>query len=432
MARLSIPKCPSCGAPLELAPGVETVQCQYCDTRSVVQRFAQQHPGLSVVQPPQRMSIALLLTLVLGTVGLSVAGLVLSLVVGRQSVAARNGATQEDVPPIGVSLGGGDSSKLRVRSSPMLGDVDADGRPDIVTLCDETTPESFVCALRGQDGKLLWRSAKLTPEQADSSARVSVVGQQVIVVDSLGKLQAYSLRTGEPSWAGLLGEKARRVCARGGVLGILAADEQFHRFDLGTGKRVGSPESLPRARSHGALPGCDPVYTLRASESPTERIVGWSEFAQEGLAGLQHLPELNAHRALIAQGSKVRFMLGDKAKGSSVAMVAGVENGKSRWLEVVPGIDPLATKVNVTTQLASYAVGKLVVPYALRDNKGMRLACLEAQTGHRLWDVEIHSASQVDCGIVATSEFVYYASWTALYAFQLSDGKRVFTVGKSF
>jgi hypothetical protein len=85
---------------------------------------------------------------------------------------------------------------------------------------------------------------------------------------------------------------------------------------------------------------------------------GWPDFEEYRLPALHDIDGLAAHRALVPSGPGPRFMLGSKAMGTSVAMVAAIGDKRKReWMDVVPGVDPLTTSVNVTTQDAAFSAG---------------------------------------------------------------------------
>ena len=148
---------------------------------------------------------------------------------------------------------------------------------------------------------------------------------------------------------------------------------------------------------------------------------------------LNHLPGMAAHRALTPTSPGLSFELGSREPGTQVAMVAAIENGKVLWKDIVPGIDPLNTDVNVTTILAASDGADVAIPYGMKGSTaGVRMACFEARSGKRLWDVQIHQKSNVDEGITIEAGRVYYASWTALYVLSVRDGKILYQLGHDF
>jgi outer membrane protein assembly factor BamB len=136
--------------------------------------------------------------------------------------------------------------------------------------------------------------------------------------------------------------------------------------------------------------------------------------------------------AIIPSGPGPRFLLGGRSKGSQVGMVAAVDKKKVLWKMMVPGVDPLTTRPT-GVDAGAYEGGFLVVPYDMKDHKdGTRLACFEAGTGKRLWDVQVHKKSQVSSGISISANDVFFASWTALYVFSLKTGQLRYMIGTEF
>jgi len=125
-------------------------------------------------------------------------------------------------------------------------------------------------------------------------------------------------------------------------------------------------------------------------------------------------------------------MLGAPSSGSRVPMVTAVEGKKVLWKSAVPAVDPLTTSVNVTTQVAAYANGRLVVPYELKGNKGVRMAAFDARSGTRLWDVPVHDGTPVSHGIALTDHDVYYATWTAVFVLKADTGELRWRQGIDF
>jgi hypothetical protein len=235
---------------------------------------------------------------------------------------------------------------------PMLTDVNGDGIVDVVGKSRIPAGDAWIAAYDGRDGKVLWKTAPLSKDATPYDARRAVLLDRVISVDALGKVQAYDLRTGTPSWAAVLTDKAARICQGDGVVVVETVDEQRTAFDPATGARRSIAEKAP----------CAAVPTSDADEAPTYRIVGWPSFGALGLPPLHALDGLAAHRALVPNGPGPRFMLGERDKGTRVAMVAAVDGKRVLWKELVPGVDPLTTDVNVTTQAAAFAGDRLVVP----------------------------------------------------------------------
>ncbi|HSQ68154.1 MAG TPA: PQQ-binding-like beta-propeller repeat protein [Polyangiaceae bacterium] len=424
MAKLDTSTCPKCGAPLEIRRDTTEITCPYCGNVAIVD-----HGEVRAPEPPPRTTAGTPLRPAAIAIVPAILGVAIAL--GAALSARHHAASSSASGGGGTALGGLFSSeRLSFDDSPMLADVDGDGTPDVVGHCrtnDGGSESHFLAAYAGATGKPLWRSPP-GPKETFAGMR-ALVGSYIVNVDELGKVQAFHLSNGTPAWSGLLGEKAKWFCADGSSAIIEASDESYTRFDLATGKKATLP-ATGRKR-----PSCAPVYASpRTGETPTFRLIDWPEFAANGLPELHATPGMSAHRALVpvAHGPGPSFLLGSKDKGTSVAMVAAVEGGKVTWKDVVPGVDALTTDVNVTTILAAAGDGRVVIPYGLRNEKGVRMACFDAKSGTRLWDVQVHGASNVETGITVEAGRVYYTSWTALYVLSLADGKRLFTIGYDF
>ncbi|WP_437726246.1 outer membrane protein assembly factor BamB family protein [Sorangium sp. So ce861] len=415
MARIVDTRCPRCGAPLPVQPGMDSVTCQYCGARSLIDRgrkptTAPVPQGMHVVRvAPPSANVAVFA--VMGVVAaMGVAGGVAAFV--TQSAPGASGAR----PVLGIG------PSVQFKDRPMLADVNGDGAPDVIGKSGIPAGEEWIAAFDGRDGKQVWKTAALAKDATGHEARRAVVFDRVISIDGLGKAQAYDLRTGAPAWSASLGEKPKRVCQGDGVIVVETVDDAKHGLEPASGRR--------RELAKGAA--CKPVPSSKDDEAPGYRLVSWSDFDDLGLPELHAIEGMSAHRALVPSGPGPRFMLGRRSKGSQVRMVAAVDKKKVLWKDVVPGVDPLTTRA-MGTEEAAYEGGLLVVPYDMNDHsQGTRLACFDGATGKRLWDVQVHKKSQVSSGISASANDVFFATWTAVYVISLKTGQLRYVIGTEF
>ncbi len=401
-------RCSECGAPIPIPPGADTVTCDYCNTSSFVERGREEvaTPRARVVEvqvrEPLRRGVRLILFLTVAVpIALGLFGLI-------------SGLRDSDSWPA--------ASSSRFRDRPMLADVNGDGFPDVVGKSDNLAGEEWIAAYDGRDGKVLWKTGNLSQDARSVDAMRAIAGDRLLSVDSLGKVQAYDLHTGLPSWSTLLGEKAARFCTVGGEIVVETTDRASHGLDSTSGKK--------RQADGGA---CAPVFSSKRERIPGYQIIGWDRFQAFGLPSLDGIEGISAHRALVPETPGPRFLLGSRSTGSEVAMVAAVDHGHVLWKDVVPAVDPLTTTVNVTTQDGAFSEGLLVIPYDMKDHSGgTRMACFDGKTGRRLWDVQVHRRTQVSSGIAASSTDVFFASWTALYALSLKTGELRYMLGSEF
>ncbi|XXX79398.1 PQQ-binding-like beta-propeller repeat protein [Sorangium sp. So ce134] len=419
MARIVDTRCPRCGAPLPVQPGMDAVTCQYCGARSLVDRgrkptTAPIPQGMHVVRvAPPSGNVAVFA--VLGAVAAMAAAGAVAAYATLGAPGRPSGAGSRPLLGVGPSL--------YFKDRPMLADVNGDGAPDVIGKSGVPAGEEWIAAFDGRDGKQVWKTAVLAKDATGHEARRAVVFDRVISIDGLGKAQAYDLRTGAPTWSVSLGEKPRRVCQGDGVIVVETVDDAKHGLVPASGER--------RALAKGAA--CRPVPSSNADEAPGYRLVGWSDFDELGLPELHAIEGMSAHHALVPSGPGPRFMLGRRSKGSQVRMVAAVDNKKKvLWKDVVPGVDPLTTRV-AGMEEAAYEGGLLVVPYDMNDhNQGTRLACFDGATGKRLWDVQVHKKSQVSSGISTSASDVFFATWTAVYVISLKTGQLRYMIGTEF
>lgn len=436
MARALRLQCPNCGAPLQVNDADTQVVCAYCRHTSVLERPNQPRPQVPVsidvhtIKLPSLVPkfFGLVMLMVVASVGLAgfvayqalrgatdQAGDVMSMLPGaKQLIEQATGA--------GGGAGGFAAPSFQFSDQPQLVDLDGDGHPEIVGLSRQPGGPVWIGAYDGVKLTEIWRTDLLGEDASGPDARRAVVPGYVLSADALGRLQAYHVKTGQPAWATLIGERVREFCFGEGFVRVIAMDKKAHDLAVDTGKRL---ESAPTGE-------CTPVLGTRSTKGPLTSLIGWSEFDDHGLPSLHGVSGISAHRALVVSGTKRAFLLGSKSEGTGYPLVAAVEGKNVLWMDAVAGMDPMKSESNVTTQLAAYFGGKLAIPYEVRGSSGMRMALFEAASGKRLWDQPIHERSQVETGIVMTEHTIYYASWTAVYVLDVATGKRRGLLGSEF
>jgi outer membrane protein assembly factor BamB len=305
---------------------------------------------------------------------------------------------------------------------PMLADINGDGAPDIVGRVREYNVGAWISAFDGTSGAELWRSGLLGKDAEDGYALRGIAHGRFVAVDALGKVQALDLKTGGPAWSTLLGEKADSICAGEGVIVIETADDVRHGLDPQSGK----------SREPGKPAACAVVWSSERDITPTQRIIDWPRFEANGLPHLNSVDGISAHRALVPSEPGPRFLLGSKSKGTAVPMAAAVgDKRKVLWMELVPGVDPLTTGTNVTTIQAGHGGGVLVIPYDMKEREaGVRMAALAADTGARLWDVQVGTNSPFSGGVVVVNDRIFHAIGSIVEVRALKTGELQFTIGK--
>jgi outer membrane protein assembly factor BamB len=437
MAHVLKLNCPNCGAPLQAQPEDKQAVCEYCRHIALLHRPNQAPPPEPSpmhhsVQVEVPRGPSLLWPAIMGMVTtLGIAGGILFFVtreVGDAMKSALPGA-KDMVEKLGREAV---EDKARFSDFPHLSDLNGDGVPELIGLSKVPSGEAWIAAYDGKTQKPLWKTAPLAKDASESYAKRAVVPGLVLAADALGKLQAYSDKTGEPAWAALIGERVQAFCLGEGFVRVLAADKKTHDFALDTGKRIESPAPPPSKKGRDPFADCVPLMGNGNQEGPVYSLIGWSEYDEHGLPGLHALEGITAHRALWVRGTKRAFMLGGKSEGTRYPMVAAVDGKKVLWTEVVSGADPMKSTSNVLTQLAAFADEKLAVPYEVTDRGGARMALFDAKTGKRLWDMPIHQKSHVESGLTMTKDTIYYATWTGVYLVDVATGKTRAFVGQEF
>jgi outer membrane protein assembly factor BamB/DNA-directed RNA polymerase subunit RPC12/RpoP len=410
MPKLESVVCPHCGAPLTLPSQGDHVTCRYCSHSSFIRRGAQpvpQNVQLPVVQARPAASAR----------GVVLAGVVASLgVLATGGFVAYQTSSSGSTPSLLARV-----SSVHFSDQPMLAEVNGDGTMDVLGKSKEPSGETWIVAYDGRDGSELWRTAPLTADAADPGARRGVFGNHLVSFDALGKVQAYHVASGQPAWALLLSDRAQALCAGDGWIVVQSADRAISRIELATGTKravdVAECQLVSLASGHGGAGA---------------HLIGWSDLEEFGLPKIHDVEGLHIGRALVGAPGGTAFLLGARNPGTRVAMVAAARGRDVLWKTLVPGVDPMTTEVNTTTQLAAASARQVVVPYALRGSKGVRMASFDAATGARQWDVSVHSANQVEFGLTMTETDIYYASWTALYVLRADTGEQRLRIGTEF
>jgi LSD1 subclass zinc finger protein len=410
MGKLEASVCPSCRAPLNVHAAATEILCPYCGTLAHVGGGSEPKP-MSPVGGPPRMVVGVSPPAVPPAVWLTLAIVGIALVAAAAFATSRRGA------------GPGKASGLSPEAI-MLGDVNGDGVPDVVGEFHDSQ-RLYLAAFDGATGKPLWRGP--SRPMATRGGQRAVVGDKLIAIDDLGKVEAYRLGSGAPAWSGVLGERAKEFCADGGSVLVRTSDDAWTRLELATGKKSHvTPAGLPPgARGERSRPPCNPVYATSSRDSPRYRSIDAGEFDANRLPDLP-TPEVLGELALVPSEPGPTFFVGFRLKGTAVAMVAAVNGGNVIWKDVVPGVDPLTTDLSVKRSAAA-GDGRVVVPYGSTAGKGARMACFDGRTGQRLWDVALQDAPSV--GLAIEAGRVYYATGRAVYALSLANGAPLFALG---
>ena len=104
--------------------------------------------------------------------------------------------------------------------------------------------------------------------------------------------------------------------------------------------------------------------------------------------------------------------------------------GTAKWVTNVPAVNPLTVKEG-GVEIGAISQGRVMIPYQMQNSEqGMRLSCMDLNTGANLWDVAIPRTGTGSLGgINASDRQVFVGHWTYLDVFELGTGKHMMTIG---
>ena len=304
-------------------------------------------------------------------------------------------------PPIPVTLPGDDVEDFvgRIR-------VVEQGAPE-----DDTDRSLlYVGAFDGATLERRWKVGPLGLYDKDTHAatHVGVSGGRVLVTDATPGWRAIDAATGEILAGGELPLPARRVCQGW----IELTDDSWHRV------------------AEGALETGEPPPTCLALLAPAcAKVLGFRKSWRN--ARCQAAPALEGFHAIYQlENEDARLVLGAPSQGDPVpTLVSLAADGSPNWHQPVAGTRPDAMQGDLQ-DLVDIAHGRVVAQYRL-DEGNTRLTALAADTGHRLWDVEVPQTERGSqaAAMTVTPTRIYLPHWTWLDIFDAASGAFLGTVG---
>ena len=315
-----------------------------------------------------------------------------------------------------------------------------------------------LAAFDGESGDRLWITDPLIPADKLHAARLVRAGKRLLFADHMGRLRALAVATGEVSWQVLLGQQVERIYGAGeGMVRVELKDEQSLVLELTQGKEVQKSVSNQTEGSadQGALAGrqrasahpsrlsartaaCEEVWSGSiGGETALTRVLKKVRPRLQGLNVRYSLLDCEGNQlfalAAASKGARfpvvARFTISDRLLGDS-SYYAG--DAKELWRQPVSEANPLTLK-QYPPEIATFAAGRLVVPYALDDRAAdTRLACFDGESGRRLWDVAIPGSRGGNTkALVATDRRLFVSVYCcSLHVFELETGKHLMTIGR--
>jgi hypothetical protein len=437
MARVVTAQCPNCGAGLELDDRSAVAVCGYCKTSCQIQRHRQRVPPPPVPvfipgapPPPPAAHQPVIMVQSGSPAGCIVAGLAVGLLVVGGAAAffvlgaanTSSGSSSTFTSPISAITSAED--RFQFSSKVLLFDVDDDGTMDAIgeNRSFSDGEKHWLAAFDGKDGKPMWKSEAID-KSIFSEGRAGLAGSRLITVDALGKVRAFDAKTGEADWTAKIAERAETLCAGKGFVGIPTQDQGFSAFD----DRTGKPEKAAKREA------CAPIPTTERDVEAESFIAGWAEFDEVGLPddSPHFIKGYSAHYALVPRAGKIRYLLGEKQPGSGVPMIIAHDDKKQLWVTELPKEEPLNAEPFRGTVVAGYGRGKLVVVYERKNDEGLRLSCLDGESGKHEWDVAVpKNPGDVPSGIAVSKHSVFFTTWTHLHVYSLKSGKARYSIGQ--
>lgn len=308
----------------------------------------------------------------------------------------------------------------------MVGDANGDQVDDVVVgaqVQENNESRRILLALDGNTGAILWQT-KSFAGSSDSGIK-AVVGNRALRANTT-QLTAYDLLTGLKSWEVQLPERVAQFCIddQPGAL-VLTKDKEVRRVDLATGKLATEGKVLPRHVSPEKSPDLIPCHPASSPSFPSRGVgVGVTSVISPQIDGMgvDHVLEQRKQQLLVA--------VGYKSPGSRVPTLAGVDRqGKTLWKSEVPKSSPLAAAEGAPMAV-TLARGRVIVAFQNVQDKTLRLAAFSLKDGQRHFEVTVQTPDPDWANLVATDRLIVLRNRWRLKAFQLTDGKPLWTYGK--
>jgi hypothetical protein len=398
LARLVAAQCPNCGAGLTVPPGAEWVTCGYCRVSSFVQRARSpaQAPapaavpvGTPVIHVPESGGFAWL------WIGLVV---VVSAAVAFVAFELNNRL-----------------ANVALLMQPLLFDVNRDGADDVLIVGANTgNPARHLRALDAYTGTTLWK----TDDLGTDVEHVALAGDAVLWLSS-SKLRGFDATTGRERFARDLPERVTGVCEAGATFQLHTADDLVHAIDPGTGAltTIGKP-AAPAGGSDA--PSCTPAWSTFATFG---RLVRPDDSAKVHVEGMTTSTALR-----FGSDALPALLLGSRAQGSAVPMLAGVRDGQTLWTVELPSTAPLEVHPG-DPEGATIAAARAYASYERTSARGFTVVAVSLTNGERYWETAVPRESYASVTLRASDRHVFARGDFSLYALAATDGRLLWRVG---
>ena len=415
-------KCSHCAAVLKVDPDRDFIDCEYCGTRSTVQRRTR------VFQMPRPVKVATVATTAPQRIALQVvnkARMLVSLLSTLITFAFIGGifwfVNRQVEKATGTSVVGhikkgvtGPSNMTWLGHGPaLLAQVDRDRILDPVGRVRYvgTSDTCHLAAFSGATGERLWQSEALGSYSDTYQGRVIQLDKMFLFADPRGSLTAFRANDGGKLWSVALSDKVERACRLGpGELAVQTADKSWQTVSAATGaaRKSSGPQSCSRLPDDDEKTG-DPELTVMTP-------------------GSLRLPGLSVAR-VVQRGRGAPIAVGTKQPGTSVPMLARLDRSRALWKAEVPAHSPLAARSSAP-ELVAVTDSQACAIYEMQDSSPPRLTCFDLKSGVRRLDAEIAKGTTIVMrALVWRDGRFYLSSWGHLQVLEGGTGRRIHLIG---
>lgn len=417
-------KCSQCAAVLKVEPDRDFVDCDYCGTRSTVQRrtrvFQIPRPVVAPVkvaaETPRvavqlvnrtRMVVSLLSTLFT----FALIGGIFWFV--NKQVERATGKSVLGLAKSAASGGGGGRMTWLGHGPALLENLDKDRIPDPVGRVRYVADGDlcYLAAFSGATGERLWQSPALGSYSDTYQGRLIQADRLLLFADPRGSLTAYRAADGATQWTVSLSDKVERACrldARS--IAIQTADMSWQTVTLASGA----------ARRSSGPPGCTRLPDDDDDTGDPALVVMQP--------GSLKVPGMAVDR-VVRRGRGPPVAVGTRNPGSAVPMLARLDRNRAAWKVAVPAESPLSARPSAP-EFVSVTDRQACAIYQKQDSSPPHLTCFDLESGVRRFDSEIEMGTTIVMeALVWSGGRFFLSSWGHLQVLDGQSGRRLQLIG---
>jgi outer membrane protein assembly factor BamB len=299
----------------------------------------------------------------------------------------------------------------------ILADADGNGLPDVVGRMRhlDDGDRITIAAFDGRSGKPLWKSESVGTYSDGLQGGLGLAGATLLFATGGGELRAYALRDGKAIWHVALPEKVKSYCAGDdpSEVVIRLADDAAVTVGLRDGRVAPGPIAdagdCKRLPDDGAERDSDDWGDMVGHSAPEGMRVSYAARAPGG-------------------GPVVLF--GERAKGTSVPMIAAVYEDASRnWKADLPAERPLESSAEPFGAQAAVTTTRAFATYQRPQGSDPHLLVCFDLAGRRQWEKPLPDSDPLT-SVQAIEERVFVSQWGHLTAYDARTGEIAFSIGK--